>query len=46
MKMCLERSTDRDKRKIKNHQQQKKPLRKHSGLFLKIYFIRLQTASA
>ena len=26
--MCLEWFADRDKRKIKNHQQQKKPLRK------------------
>ena len=28
VKMRLSRSADRDKRKIKNHQQQKKPLRK------------------
>ena len=47
MKMRLERSADRDKRKIKNHQQKKKPLRKcNSGLSIKAYFIRLQTASA
>ena len=47
MKMRLERFADHDKRKIKNHQKQKRPLYKwNSGLSIKAYFIRLQTASA